>query len=117
MPSLEQQRGENHSQAKVQPGVGVHLLRQHAYGEQQTEGVNGIKAGEASGPKAARGEGPTLGAIGIVIGEDKAGKQQEEADGNVSAVDHGAQRSKRMRIGKMEEDQIEGGKTADAREG
>src|ERR1700733_15254027 len=117
MPSLQQQGGENQSQAKIQLGVGVHLLRQHAHGEQQTEGIDGIKAGEASGPKAACGERPTLGALGIVIGEDEAGEQQEEADGNVSAIDHRAQRSKRMRVGKMEEDQIGGGKTADARKG
>ena len=117
MPSLQQQRGENHSQAKVQPGVGVHLLHQHAHREQQAEGIDGIEAGEASGPKASRGERPALGAIGVVIGEDEAGKHQEEADGNVSAVDHRAQRSKRMRIGKMEKDQVKGGKTADAREG
>ncbi len=117
MPSLQQQRGKGDSQAKVEAGVGAHLLRQHTHGEQQTEGIDGIEAGEARGPKAARGERAALGALGIVIGENETGKQQEKADGNVSAVDHRTQRSKRMRIGKMEEHQVEGGKTADAGEG
>ncbi len=116
MPSLQQQRGENQSQAKVEPGVRLDLLRQHAHRKQQAEGIDGIEPGEASGPEAARGERSLLGAIGIVIGEDEAGEQQEEADRDVSAVDDRAQRSKRMGIGKMEKDEIEGGKTADARE-
>ena len=90
MPSLQQQRGENQPQAKVEPGVRVHLLRQHAHREQQAEGIDGIEAGEASRPEAARGERPPLGAIGVVVGEDEAGKQQEETDRNVTAVDHRA---------------------------
>ena len=116
MPSLQQQRGENQSQAKIEPGVRLDLQRQHAHRKEQAEGIHGIKPGEASRPKASRRERSLLGPIGIVIGENEAGEQQEEADGDVSTVHDRAQWSKGFGIGKMEKDQIEGGKAADARE-
>src|ERR1700733_14546778 len=93
MPSLQQQRGEN---------------------QQQAEGIHRIEAREAGRPEGARRECSLLRAIGIVVSEDEAGKQQEEADRDVSPVHYGTQRSKGFRIGKMEEDQIESGKAADA---
>ncbi len=73
MPSLQQQRCENHPQAEVQPGVRRQLLQQHAEREQQTEGIDRIEAGEASRPKASRRQRSTFGALGVVIGEDEAG--------------------------------------------
>ena len=117
MPSLQQQRRENHPQAEVQPGVRRQLLHQHAYREQQAEGIDRIEAGETSRPKASRRERSTFSALGIVIGEDEAGEQQEEADRNVPPVDNRAKRPKSMGIGKMEKDKIEGGETADTGEG
>jgi hypothetical protein len=47
----------------------------------------------------------------------KPDSSREEADRNVSPVDNRAKRPKRMGIGKMEKDKIEGGETADAGEG
>jgi hypothetical protein len=96
--------------------VRLDLQRQHAHRKEQAEGIDGIKPGETCRPKTSRSERSCLGAVGIVIGKDESGEQEEETDGNVPTVHNGAQRPEGMGIGKMEEDEIEGGKTADTRE-
>jgi hypothetical protein len=58
-----------------------------------------------------------LGALGIVVGKDESGEQQEEADGGVAVIDNRSKGAKPFRIGKVEEDDVESGEGPEAGEG
>src|SRR5271154_6429702 len=90
------------------------LVLNHAYGEDEDEKIDGIEAGEAGEPELALGEGSA--AIGVVVGEDVAGDEEEDADEDVSVVDEGVEKDE-MRRGEEKEDDEDGKESADSCEG
>ena len=83
-------------------------------GDDEDQDVDGIETGEAGEPELALAEGD--GAVGVVVGEDEAGEQEEEADEDVGVVDDGVEQAE-VRRGEVEEDDADGEEGADAGEG
>jgi hypothetical protein len=116
MPTLQQKRGQDDTQAELHLGMRLQLLDQHAHRQQQAKDIYGIEAGKTGGPEAPGGQCSALRAVGVVVREDESGEQEKKADRDVSAVNDGAERPKGTGIGKMEENQVERGKTTNTRE-
>jgi len=57
-----------------------------------------------------------LGAVGVVVGENEAGEQQEKADRGIAVVDDGGKGAEPLWISEVVEDDVEGGKGAQAGE-
>lgn len=130
-PALKEERRED--QGSEEEGVGVAGVfgRQVAPGEEEAKQVNGIDAGEAGLPETHCIELAVASAGTVVVGEDVAGEEDEEADGGVSGIDDRGEvqlgipvdeRQREMgpemepiRIGEVKEDDVDGGEGAKAR--
>ena len=112
-PALEDEWGEDDSLPELGVGAGVPLVLQHADGDDEDEEIDGIETGEAGEPELALAEG--FAAVGVVVGEDVAGDEEEEADEDVAVVDEGIEKAE-MRRREVEEDDEDGEQSADAGE-
>ncbi len=86
-PALEDEWGEDDSLPELGVGASVPLVLQHGDGDDEDEEIDGIETREAGEPELALGEG--LRAVGVVVGEDVAGDEEEDADEDVAVVDEG----------------------------
>ncbi len=102
-PALEEERGEDDAGEELAVGVGVPLADEHDDGQRQRECVDGVEAGEARAPEVTLLEWG--GAAGVVVGEDVAGEQEEEADEDVGVIDDGVERP-HVRRGEVEEHDV-----------
>jgi hypothetical protein len=79
----------------------VPLVLDHAEGDEQHEEVDGIEAREAGQPELTLDEG--LRTVGVVIGEDVARDEEEDAYEDVAVVDDGIEQTE-VWGGEVEED-------------
>ena len=110
-PPLEDERGENHSLPEFEVGACVPLVLDHAEGDEEHEEVDGVEAGEAGQPELTLDEG--LRAVGVVLGEDVAGDEEEDANKDVAVVDDGVEEAE-MWWGEVEEDDEDSEQGTDA---
>ena len=79
----------------------------------QNKEIDRIETGETGQPKLALVE--IAAAVGVVVGKDVAGDEEEDSNEDVSVVDEGIEKAK-MRWGEVEEDDEDGEEGADAGE-
>jgi hypothetical protein len=86
----------------------VPFVAHHGDGEQEHEEIDGIEAGETGEPELALAEG--FAAVGVVVGEDVAGDEEEDADEDVTVVDEGIEKAEmgRREVEEDDEDREEG---------
>ena len=84
---LKDEGGEDDSLPELEVGAGVPLVLHHAEGDEEHEEVDGVEAGEAGEPELALDEG--FGAVGVVVGEDVAGDEEEDTHEDVTVIDDG----------------------------
>ena len=87
--------------------LGVKFDGEHAHRNDQAEQIHGVEPREACQPELAYLHLASGRAIGVVVGEDEARKQQEEADRGVAVVYDRREPAKVLGIAEMEEDEIE----------
>ncbi len=104
-PALKDQWSEDHSLPEFEVGAGVPLFLNHAERDDQDQEIDGVKTREAGQPKLPLDE--SLGAIGVVVGEDVAGDEEEDADEDVTVIDDGIKESE-VRRREVEEDDEDG---------
>src|SRR6266567_3604883 len=95
-------------------GPGVPLQLEHLERDDQREQKDRIEPREAGQPELALDQ--RSGPIGVVVGQDVAGDQEEHVHEHVAVVDDPIQRSE-VRRREVKEDDIEGEERANAREG
>ena len=78
-----------HSLPEIRVGAGVPFILQHAQGQRENQKIDGIEAGEAGEPELPLDQGG--GAVGVVVGQDKAGDEEEETHKHVRVIDDGIQ--------------------------
>jgi len=100
-PTLKNERGEDHSLPKLGVGAGVPLVLHHAEGDEENEEIDGVETREACEPELALEE--CFAAVGIVVGKDVAGDEEEDANKDVAIVDEGVKKAE-MRGREVEED-------------
>ena len=100
-PTLEDQRREDDSLPELGVGARMPLILHHADGEHEDEKVDRVKTREAGEPELALAE--CFGALGVVVGEDVAGDEEEDADKDVAVVDEWIENAE-MRRREVEED-------------
>jgi hypothetical protein len=84
-PTLKDERSEDDSLPELGVRAGVPLVLHHAEGDDEYEQIDGIETGEAGEPELTLDQG--TGTIGVVVGEDVAGDEEEDADEDVAVVD------------------------------
>jgi len=92
----------------------VPLVLNHAEREDQDQEIDGVEAGEASQPELALDEGP--GTIGVVVGENVAGDEEEDADEDVAVINDGIKEPE-VRWCEVKEDDEDGKESANAGKG
>ena len=104
-PTLEDERSEDEALPELGVGAGVPLVQNHAEGDDEDEEVDGIETREAGEPEVALDE--CFAAVGIVVGEDVTGDQEEDADEDVAVIDERVQKAEVGRR-EVEEDDEDG---------
>ncbi len=110
-PTLEDERGKDHSLPELEVGAGVPLVLHHAERDEENEQVDGIKAGEAGQPELALDQ--SLRAVGVVVGEHVARDEEEHANEDIAIVDDRVEETQ-MRWREVKEDDEDGEQGADA---
>jgi hypothetical protein len=100
-PTLENEWREDEALPELEVGAGLPLALQHVEGEDEDEKIDGIESGEAGEPEVALDEG--RGAVGVIVSEDVAGDEEEDADEDVAIVDDGIEETE-MRRREVKED-------------
>ena len=113
-PTLKYEGSEDDSLPELGVGAGEPLVLDHARRYEQNEEIDGVETGEAGEPELALVE--IAAAVGIVVGKDVAGDEEEDSNEDVSVVDEGVEKAE-MRRGEVEEDDEDGEEGADAGEG
>ncbi len=90
------------------------LVLHHAEGDDENEQIDGVEAGETGEPELALGERSA--AIGVVVGEDVTGDEEEHADEDVAVVDERIENAE-VRRREMKENDGDGEQSANAGEG
>jgi hypothetical protein len=80
--------------------TGMPLVAHHADGEQENEEIDGIQTGETGEPELTLAKG--FAAVGVVVGEDVAGDEEEDADEDIAVVDEGIKKTE-VRRSEVEE--------------
>jgi hypothetical protein len=83
----------------------VPLILEHAEGEDEDKEIDGIETRDARKPKLAFAEG--FAAVGVVVGKDVAGDEEEDADEDVAIVDERIEKAEVRRC-EVEEDDEDG---------
>jgi hypothetical protein len=92
-------------------GTGIPLVLHHTEGDDENEKIDRIKTREAGEPEVALDE--SFAAVSVVVGEDVAGDQEEDADEDITVIDKGIEKAKMGRR-EVEEDDEDGEEGADA---
>ena len=115
-PSLHQERRQGDAGPEHCVRVRPILDRQHPPGQHQTEKIDGINAREAGLPEPLPVQLPGARPFRVVIGQHKSRQQDEVAHREVAGVDHRRKPAKPFWIGKMEQHNVDGRKTAQTRQ-
>jgi hypothetical protein len=86
-PALQDEGCEDESLPKLGMRAGLPLVLHHPQRDEENEEIDGIETGEAREPELTFIE--ISAPVGIVVGEDIAGDEEEDADEDVSVVDEG----------------------------
>ena len=89
------------------------LVANHGDGKEKDEEIDGVQPRETGEPELTFDQ--EFATVGVVVGEDVAGDEEEDADEDVAIVDEWKEKAE-VRRREVEEDNREGEKGADAGE-
>jgi hypothetical protein len=110
---LEDKRREDNSPPELGVRACLPLVLNHAERDQENKEIDRIKAGETGEPEVALRK--RIAAVGVVVGENVPGDEEEDSDKNIAVVDKWVEKTE-VRRREMEQNDEDCKQCADAGE-